>query len=529
MNCLALEQDDGILIVDCGTSFPHDDLGVDVIRPDFSWLEEHADRVNGLFLTHGHEDHIGAVSFLLECVDVPIWGPPHALALVRRRLADRGFPVAKARLTEVDAGQTVPVGPFEVEPIRVTHSITQATALAIRTGAGLVVHSGDFNLDADPPDGEPTDEARLKQLGDEGVALLLSDSTNSDVEQRLGSEREVGDALERSVAAASGRVFIALFSSNVQRLRCLGQIAEATGRKLCLLGRSLGTQVEAARRVGKLHWPSNLVVSPEQAAKLQDSELMLLVGGSQAEPQSALRRLSLGEHHQFQLVESDTVILSSRIIPGNERTVNVMLCDLLRRGVRLETRLSNPAIHTSGHAGRSEQRRFIELLRPRAFLPVHGTLHHMLRHAQLARDAGVADTIVTENGAAVAFAPERGLYHDGSVPHGKVSVAPGGEPLSTDVLRRRGELGRSGSAWVSVVLSESGVLVGEPTVTTRGIPGADGDDAALRRVARAVKDALSTSRRVMPVEELVKRAARRVFVAQSGLRPVIEVHVLRVG
>ncbi|MBX3126081.1 MAG: ribonuclease J [Polyangiaceae bacterium] len=528
MNCLAIEQSDGILVVDCGTSFPQDDLGVDVVHPNLSYLFENAERVSGVVLTHGHEDHIGALSFLLERVDAPVWGPAHALALVRRRFEDRGFAAARARLTEVTPRRRFGVGPFEVEPIRVAHSITEATALAIRTRAGLVVHSGDFNFDPDPPDGEPTDEERLSELGRAGVELLLSDSTNVDVEERAGSEREVGLALGRVIAAASGRVFVALFASNVQRLRSLGDIAHATGRKICLLGRSLNTQVDIAQRLGKLSWPSNLLISAEQAATLAPECVLALTGGSQAEPTSALRRLASGDHHQLQITAGDTVVMSARIIPGNERTVLDMSCDLLRQGAHLVTRVTDPDVHTSGHAGRSEQRRLIELLRPRAFLPIHGTLHHLLRHQELAREMGVAHTSVTENGGVVAFDPELGLMADGRVPHGRVYVSATGEALPPGVLKRRAELARSGSVVISVVLSETGEPRAAARVSSRGVAGLDDAPRALERVAQAVSDALAGKRRGLAADELVRRAARRVIVAEGGARPVIEVHLLRV-
>src|SRR5688572_29441481 len=301
MNCLAVEQRDGIVIVDCGIGFPETDLGIDVIHPDFSWILERAGRVHGVFLTHGHEDHIGALPYLLNELDVPVWGPPHALGLVRRRLDEHDFAPGDVDLREAVAGTTYEVGPFAIEPVRVAHSIVEASALRLQTSAGIVVHTGDFNLDSDPPDGEPTDEARLRAIGDEGVALLLSDSTNVDIAERPGSERGVAEAVERIVERASGRVVIALFASNVQRLITFGEMAERLGRKLCLLGRSLEAHAGVARDIRRVSWRSDLVVSPEQTAKMPRERVLVLAGGTQAEHGSAMRRLSQGVHPALKL------------------------------------------------------------------------------------------------------------------------------------------------------------------------------------------------------------------------------------
>ena len=525
MNCLAIEEPNGILIVDCGTAFPADDLGIDVIHPDFSWLLERAERVRGVVVTHGHEDHIGALPYLLRELSLPVWGPPHALGLARRRLAEHEL---DADLREVHARQRFEVGPFEVEPVRVSHSIVEATALAIRTSAGMVLHTGDFNMDPDPPDGEPTDVERLQAIGDEGVALLLSDSTNVDVAERAGSEREVGAALERIVRQAQARVFIAMFSSNVQRLKLLGEIAQRTHRKICLFGRSLGTQHAVATAIGRLAWPSDLLIAQEQAKDWPRDALIVLAGGSQAERNSALNRLAQGTHPLLSVDPGDSVVLSARVIPGNERAVFTMMSDLLRRGAKLHTRISDPDVHTSGHAGRSEQQRMIELARPRSFLPLHGTLHHMLRHAELARGLGVGDVLVVENGTAVAFDPEHGLRADGEVPFGKIAIAIGGERLSAEHLRRRTDLARYGVALVSVVLDEEGYLVADPAITTRGIPNVDDEPAALAQVAREVAGTLDKIRtwRSADVTEEVRRAARRRLSELCGCRPMVEVQIL---
>lgn len=528
MNCLALEQEDGILIIDCGMSFPENDLGVDVIHPDFTWLFEQAERVVGVFLTHGHEDHIGGLPYLLAELDVPVWGPPHALGLVAKRLAEHGFEPGEIPLLPAAPGQSYEVGPFSVEPVRVAHSIVEASALAVRTRAGLVVHTGDFNFDPDPPDGEPTDEARLAALGDEGVSLLLSDSTNIDVPERAGSEREVGAALERLIGRAETRVVVAMFASNVQRLMLLGRIAERTGRKICLLGRSLNTHVEVAEAIGRLAWPSHLRIPAEDAQAFPRERLLVLAGGSQAEASSAMARVAAGTHPLLALDAGDHVVLSARIIPGNDRPVFAMMGALLRRGVHLHTRANEPGVHTSGHAGRSEQQKMLALVRPATFVPVHGTLHHLVRHAELARARGVTRVHVIENGTPVVLCRDE-LTLDGEVPHGRVAVARGGMPLDDDILHRRAELARSGVVSVALALDGRDRLLGAPSVVARGVPGADDDDEVLGLIARAVERALERVRnwrRVNLAEEL-RRAARRALHEECGIRPVVEVHLLR--
>lgn len=529
MNCLALEDEAGILVVDCGIRFPHDDLGVDVVRPDFTWLEERKDRIHGVFLTHGHEDHIGALPYLLDAVDCPVWGPPHALGLVQHRLAEHGFGEGDTDLRTVVPRQMVPVGNYVVEPIRVAHSIVEATALSIRTVAGSIVHTGDFKFEDDPPDGEPTDELRLAEIADAGVALLLSDSTNVDVERPSGSERSVGSALERLVRDARHRVFIALFSSNIQRLILLGGIAERAGRRICVLGRSLKTQIEVATRIGRLAWPSGLCASVEEARTLPRDRVLVLAGGTQGEPASAMARLAAGMHPDFAVDPDDSVVFSSRIIPGNERSVFEMIGHALRRGARVHTRVTDPEVHTSGHATRAEQKRMLDLVRPRCFLPVHGTLHHLRRHAELARERGVRDVAVVENGTSILF-DGQSLAIEGPVPSGRIAVGFGAVELGGAVLQERTELGRTGVATVAVAFGEDGELLGAPSVITHGIPGVD--DAVLRSVARDVVRVVETarSRRVPPerLKQEVRRVVRRCLVEVGGTKPVVEVHLLGV-
>jgi ribonuclease J len=530
MNCLALEQHEGIVLVDCGVTFPTTDLGIDVYHPRFDYLAARADRLLGVVITHGHEDHIGALPYLLRAFEVPVWSPGHALELIKQRLVEHGFHLPELRLNRVEVGTPFQVGPFGFEPIRVTHSIADATALAIRTAAGTIIHTGDFKLDPSPPDGELTDELRLMELGEEGVRLLLSDSTNVDSPGSAGSERDVGDALGELVAAARGRVVVGVFASNVQRLKLLGDIAQRAGRRICLLGRSVMNHVRAAEAVGRLRWPSSLVVPPEVAASMPRERVLILASGTQAERMSALPRLATGAHPLLRLDAGDTVILSSRIIPGNDRPVFDMMCDLLRMGAVVISRVTDRRVHTSGHAHREEQRRMIALTRPRAFLPVHGTLHHLMRHAELARECGVGDVLVVENGHVVELRSEAPLGRNGRVTVGRVATSGGGE-LSEETLRERANLGRAGVAFVGVRLDARGNCVGTPEVVTRGVfdPALTG---ATRKIAvavsRAVADCDARARADdAAVIEVVRIAARRAIEAHASRRPTVLVSLSR--
>jgi ribonuclease J len=528
-NCLAIEQSDGILLVDCGTTFPSDDWGIDVLRPDFSYLTEQANRVVGVVLTHGHEDHIGAIPYLLSELDVPVWGPSHALGLVKRRLTEHDFDLDAVDLRLTEPKQAFNVGPFRVEPIRVAHSIVDATALAIHTRAGTIVHTGDFDFDPDPPDGEPTDEARLSEIGDAGVSLLLSDSTNIDSPNRSSSEREVSETLERIIEGAPYRVIVALFASNLQRLAALGRIALKTGRKIALLGRSLSAHTQVAHDIGRLNLPSHLFLSAEQLRAYPRDRVLVLAGGTQAERASALFRIAQGTHRWLDIEVGDTVVMSSRTIPGYERAVQSLLCDLLRRGARLHTRLTDPHVHSSGHASHAEQLRMVELLRPHNFVPVHGTLHHLMRHADLARDAGVAGVRVVENGRCIRLSNDQ-IEHDVTAPHGKMAIAMGGSVLNDEELGERAELGRNGIALVTLLLDANGKLLQPPRVTTRGVPLCDERTVTLRAVAADVVRTIEEARRHGgDLEEDVRRVVRRAFADAIGCRPAVEVHLSWVG
>jgi ribonuclease J len=539
MNCLALEQSGEVLVIDCGVTFDHRGLGIDVIHPDFEALHQY--RVAGLFVTHGHEDHIGAIPYFLRRFDVPVFGPRYALNLLRERSTEHEI-LEHADLRCVAPRTSQRVGSFEVEPIRVTHSIADATALAIRTDAGLVIHTGDFKFDEAPPDGESFDVERLQELSREGVDLLLSDSTNVDSNGSAGSEEGVGRTLDEIVANAPQAVVVAMFASNVHRLRMLGEIARRHGRKIVTLGRGMSTHARVARMTARstgkdagrpyLEWPADLACAEDRARDLPKRAVLAVVTGSQGERAAALARLARGDHPALDLSEEDVVIMSSRVIPGNELEVVRVMNDLLRRGVTLRTWWSNPGVHVSGHANRTEQRRMIEIVKPGAFVPVHGTLHHLTRHAELATEVGVGHVRVLENGD-VGTLDTDGLRKSSRVQAGRVNIF-GGRVLPPQVVAERAALAAVGAVHVAVPIDPHGRLAGEIEVATRGVIDestyADVMVSA-RRNARAALDALLATAGPRPedsrITETARLAVRQTLARALGFKPVTVATLVR--
>jgi|HubBroStandDraft_1064217.scaffolds.fasta_scaffold16953_2 ribonuclease J len=545
MNCLAIEQRGEVLLVDCGVGFDDRGLGVDVVHPDFAALEGY--RIAGLFITHGHEDHIGAIPYFLRRFDVPVYGSRYALGLVRERAAEHEV-LGHAHLYDVAPRTVAHVGSFEVEPVRVTHSIADATALAIRTDAGLVVHTGDFKFDETPPDGEAFDVARFEELSREEVRLLLSDSTNIDSSGPTGSEEGVGRALDGIVGSAEQAVVVAVFASNVHRLRMLGDIARRHGRKIVPLGRGVVTHARVARATARstgedagqpyLEWPSDLVWPADRARELPRRALLGVATGTQGEEGAALARLARGQHTAFDLSPGDVVVMSSRVIPGNEGGVMRVIGDLLRRGIDVRTWWSDRGVHVSGHAHRDDQRRMIELVKPRGFVPVHGTLHHLSRHAALARELGVPEVCVIENGD-VAEVDGDGVRKTGRVHSGRVHVFAR-RPLAASVVEERAGLASRGSAHVVVQLDTLGELAGEVVLTTHGVLDDDLDAALLataRREAHAAVEDLgrrtgdvaqpAAPQRDEAIAEAARQAVRRALGRVLGFKPVTTATVLR--
>ena len=528
MNCLALMVGSRAIVIDCGVTFTEAEIGVDAVHPDFSFLEDVS--ISGVVITHGHEDHIGALPYLLRRHDVPVYGPKYALALVREKLREHEI-LSHARLVEVGTRSPYDVGPFGIEHMRVTHSIADATALAIRTPAGTVIHTGDFKFDETPPDGEAFDEARFRELGDEGVALLMSDSTNVEAEGVSGSEEIVRAALRRVLTETEGAVVVGLFASNVHRLRVLGDLARETHRRIVIVGRSVHTHVKVAHETGYLDWPSDTVFPVERSRELPRRSILAIATGTQAEANAALAKLSRREHPHFDLQKGDAVVFSSRVIPGHDPEVYDLMSDLTRLGITLHTRATDRSLHVSGHAHRSEQRRMLELVRPKAFIPLHGTRVHLERHAALAREVGIQDTCVLENGNTAWLAADSGLSRGEDVAKGRVRVFAKRE-IAAQTLDARRSLAECGVVVCSLLVDGRGKLVGRPRLDERGVTNDRERTRLLEDVAREIEHAIAdlgpplTDERI---EETARFAIRRVVGKAVGRRPVPVVQVTRSG
>jgi ribonuclease J len=522
MNCLALEHGDDVVVIDCGVMFPGEDVGIDVIHPDLCYLAQRASRIRGVVLTHGHEDHIGAVPFLLRAIDAPIYGPAYALAMIEERLRqDADAPKAELRRLSPEAPASL--GAFEVRPIRVTHSIADSLALAIETPEHLIVHSGDFRIDRDPVDGQRMELERLQAFGERGVDLLLSDSTNIESPGRSGSEQSVGREIEAAARGVEGSVFVALFSSNTARLQTMLELADRLGRRVVLAGRSVHTHVRVAAGLGYVHYPPGLIVPIESASALPRREAMYVVSGTQGEPNSALGRLADGKLRGVTVEPGDLAVISGRFIPGNDLEIYHVVSALARRGARVLHSRSEPGVHVSGHAHRDELRQMIELLRPRAFIPVHGSFHHLALHAELARGIGVGRVEVIEDGEPVELGPG-GLTRVEPVEVGRVHV-DGSMGVSELVLRDRRSL-RNGVALVALAIDlERGVLMTPPQILAHGVGGEQSFPSLWARASDAVAEAFElmipkARRDPTAIRDTAARALRRYLSKTMDLRPI---------
>ena len=525
MNCLAVVVDGRAIVIDCGVTFDGAELGVDVVHADFSFLDTVT--LVAVIVTHGHEDHIGAIPYLLRRHDVPVYGPPYALTLLREKLAEHEV-LDHARLHEVGTRAPYTVGPFELEHVRVTHSIADATSLVIRTKRGIVIHTGDFKVDETPPDGEAFDHERFRELGDEGVALLMSDSTNAESDGFSGSEAIVGGALERILSTAEGAVIVGLFASNVHRLKLLGELARKTHRRIVIVGRSIHTHLKVARATDYLDWPSDLVFPVERIRELPRRSVLALATGTQAETQAALAKLSRDEHPHLSLEPGDAVVFSSRVIPGNDPEVYALMSALLRRGIALHTRATDRELHVSGHGYRGEQRHMLELVRPRAFIPLHGTRVQLERHARLAKETGVGDIRVLENGE-TAWLTSEGLQSAPRVHSGRVHRFAKRE-LTEETLKARKGIAEAGVVVASLVVDAKGALFGAPLLDERGVTS-DRERATL--LAAAKKEIVQALAELPPpltderIAEAARFAIRRSLGKALGKRPVPIVQIAR--
>jgi len=491
-NMMVYEFDGNILVVDTGIMFPENDmLGIDYIIPDFQYLNENADKVVGIIITHGHEDHTGAISHVVEIIDAPIFATPLTRGLLEVKLSKRGV-LGDVELNTVNAGEKIEIGPFKVEFFHVCHSVPDAVGLGITTPAGLVVHASDYKFDPTPVDGWPTDFAKLAEFSGRGVLALFADSTNADKPGWTPSERVVDGAFDEVFSTAPGRILVASFASLISRMQQVANAAHRHGKKVAFVGMSMTENAKMAQNLGYLDIPDGVEVSLEQALKMKDSKVVLMCTGSQGEPSSILGRLSAGTNRRFSVQSGDTIVLSSHPIPGNEETIYRTINSLFRRGANV---IYEPlhSVHVSGHASQDEMRLLLHMVKPKYFIPTHGELRHLKQHAVIAEDAGIpAENIeVIENGQVVEFV--NGLMKLGDrIPGGYVFVdgATPGE-IGPSVVREREALAKDGIVLVSLTLDKSGHLLDEPEIITRGfIYKKDADDILSEAVVR-IEDVIS--------------------------------------
>ncbi|HZI10983.1 MAG TPA: ribonuclease J [Myxococcus sp.] len=521
-----------MLLIDAGLMFPSEGMpGVDIIIPDFTHLKQNAAQLKGVVLTHGHEDHLGALPYLLNELPIPVYGTRFTLAMARHRLNELGL---EADLREIEPREPFAVGSaFKVEASRVTHTVPDAVGYIIRTPEGTLIHTGDFKLDPDPIDGLRTDLERWGQAGEEGVLCLLSDSTNSELNDETGSERVVEETFERLFRGATGRIVVALFSSNLHRVRHLLSLCERLGRKVAFQGRSMIRNVEMARELGYLDVPDSLFIHLDTVSLLPAHKVLVITTGAQGEPRAGLSQLASGDG-PVRLDPGDLVVLSSRPIPGNERSVGALIDQLQWRGAKVAYAQLEPGVHVSGHASKPQQRRVLDLVRPRHFIPIHGEGRHMHRHLATAREAGLepAQCLLAQDGDVVTFTEGRGRF-TGSVPSGRILKDRFGSGVVTpDTLQERVRLSETGLVAAVVVLQrDTQKLVAGPQLSGQGL--SLDEQVLLPRVAQEAKslfEEMSVQLRGDDalVREELTRVVRRAFKLYTAKRPAVVPMVVRV-
>ena len=520
-NMTAYEFNQQILIVDAGIMFPRNDmLGIDYIIPDYKYLRDKADKVVGIVITHGHEDHIGAIHHVLNDIPAPVYGTPLTIGLIEAKLA-RNNALGRASLTKVEAGGSVEIGPFKVEFFHICHSIPDAVGLGITTPAGLVVHMSDFKFDHTPVDGWPTDYAKLADFSRRGVDVLLSDSTNSERPGWTPSEMVIGPAFDKVFAEAKGRVIVATFASLISRVQQVADAAARHGRRMALAGPSMIDNVKIARKMGYLEIPDELLVPIDQALKMQDHKVAIMCTGSQGEPSSIVGRLSAGTNRQFDLKPGDTVVLSSHPIPGNEEAISQTINRLLRRGAEVIYDAIAP-VHVSGHASQEEQKLLFNLVKPRHFIPIHGELRHLKRHAKLAVEVGVPEenVMVIENGQIVELSGGRMRLGE-RIPGDYIFVD--GESIGEidfDIMRERGKLARNGIFLIDISVDKlNGRLLHEPEIITRGFVSPEDAEALLPEVRKHIMDVVNNNG--WESEKDIANAARSYLYEETKRRPMV--------
>jgi ribonuclease J len=533
LNMMLLECGDAAIAIDCGLMFPGADLlGIDLVIPDVAYLLERKDRLKGIVLSHAHEDHVGALPYILNHFSVPIFGTRLTLGLINNRLREHDLDNT-ADLREITAGRPWEIGPFQVEGIRVTHSLMDCLALAIETPVGTVIHTGDFKIDNTPMEGEMFDFQRFAAYGEKGVLLLLSDSTNVERSGYTPSEREVGRNLEQIFRESGGKILVSTFSSSIPRIQQVVDISESCGRRIVLSGRSMIRNSQVAAELGYLRLPRSFMTENESWRELPAERLTFLTTGSQGEPLSVLHRVALDDHKSIKIDPGDTVILSSKFIPGNEKTISNLINHLYRRGAEVHYEKVSE-IHVSGHASQEELKTMLQLTRPRYFVPIHGEYRHLVRHRKLAQDVGVPEDhcFILEDGDVLEMTATSAKKVQ-PIQVGRVFVdGKGVGDVGDVVIRDRRHLSEDGMVLaVMAIHQQSGEIVAGPDLISRGFMRDEEGEEVLGQARKVVLDILASlnrETRTDPAElqEEVRKALRRYFRKRFERHPVVLPYII---
>ncbi len=490
-NMTAIEYADEIILIDCGMAFPDDDMpGIDLVINDISYLEKNFQKVKAVFLTHGHEDHIGGLPYFLKAINVPVYGTRLTLGLVEHKLKEHNI-LSKVKLIRQRPGETVNVGKyFKVEFIRTNHSIADSVALAIKTPLGNIVHTGDFKIDTTPIVGDMIDLARFGELGKEGVLALMSDSTNVERPGYAMSEKSVGDTFNRLFENCKKRIIVATFASNVHRVQQIIDAAAKNGRKVAVSGRSMENIVELSILLGYMKVPEGVLISIDNINKYRPSQVVIITTGSQGEPMSALSRMAYSDHRKVEITKNDLIIISATPIPGNEKAVTNVINELFKFGAEVIYK-SLVDVHVSGHACQEELKMILALTKPKHFIPVHGEHRHLMLHAKLAEDVGIKSTFILENGSVLEFDGEKAKVKE-NVPAGKILVdGLGVGDVGNVVLRDRKLLAQDGLIIATVAISrETGEVLRTPEIISRGFVYVKESEELMDNIKRAAREAV---------------------------------------
>ena len=538
MNMTVIRYGEDIIVVDSGMMFPDAELlGVDLVMPDLTFLKENKEQVRALILTHGHEDHIGAVPYFLNEIDVPVYGTAFTLALVERRMEEYHLP-KEPRLIKVKPKQAIGVGPFKIEFIHVTHSIVSAVALAITTPLGVIIHTGDYKVDPTPTDNELFDLHTFADYGKRGVLLLLSDSTNSDRPGYTESERAVRPRMEEIFSRAEKRIVVSCFSSSIHRIQLVLDLAEEYGRRVAVIGRSMVSVTEIAHSLGLLSIPDGILLRPQDAMDTAPDKVAFLVSGTQGEPMSALSRAAVDSHKHISIGKGDTVVLSSRIIPGNEKGIFRMIDHMARRGADVMYGSMNPPLHVSGHASVEEMKLVLNLVRPKFFMPIHGEFRQLSKHARLAehlRFAGLEETFIMDTGDILEI-DHQGARKAGHVQVGHVCIDSGSidDVVGEVIIRDRRNLSEDGIVLPIIAIDRStGRIEGLPEIVSRGFALAEDGSDFMHNARQVLAKTLESSSKEEKTDwgvmkEKIRADLKRYIVKETSRRPLIMPVILEV-